>query len=221
MMHVGKPNDSAERAWTTALGWLNAFRQGTAGPQGQRAREPGPRNDRNRPSISNWPEADKVRQLSGPPGGWSHSPRHNKTLVWPRAGFGLPIIGQFQRKGRAQGQRYQEPRDFELRWRRGDDEFDRLASPLIVKALPLADGSYAPCALWLWRGYPRNGRVALKPGDPRSRDSAAEFDLLVADGDTALFEPLGVGQAAEAGVRLRTAFFTWLAQHHQTTEVVL
>src|SRR5690606_21000499 len=40
-LHVGKAQRSAMQAWTTALDWLREFRQGTSGPQGNRARESG------------------------------------------------------------------------------------------------------------------------------------------------------------------------------------
>ena len=86
---------------------------------------------------------------------------------------------------------------------------DRLASPLIVKALPLADGRFAPCALWLHRGYP-DGKVGLKKDDPRHDRSRADFDVLVAPGDKARFAPLASGNDAPQGTRLRTAFFDWL-----------
>jgi CRISPR-associated protein Cmr1 len=208
-LHIGKAVPEAEKAWTTALDWLRRFRQGTDGPPGQRAREPGTgKTQPNRPSISNWPEADKVRHLTGKT--QSHRPRHNRTPVWPRAGFGLPIIGQFQKQGR-NGKHYDEPDGFELRWRRqqGDkEEYDRLASPLIVKALPLANGQFVPCALWLNRAYPP-GEVFLRS----VANSAAPFDQLVAPGDTPQFSVLDGKQS------LREAFFDWLRAKHQTTVV--
>ena len=40
-------------------------------------------------------------------------------------------------------------------------QLDRFASPLIVKALPLADNRFVPCALWLNRAYPV-GAVSLR-----------------------------------------------------------
>ena len=169
-IHVGRADRNAQTAWTTALDWLKEFRQGTTGQQGSRAREPGTgKAQPQRPSISNWPEADKIRRIKNKTR--AHPPRHNATAAWPRASFGLPIIGQFQTQDR-NGQRldsrnpqnggYDEPGPFELRWRAGNVEHDRLASPLIVKALPLADGSFAPCALWLNRAHPANGEVVLR-----------------------------------------------------------
>src|SRR5690606_3767648 len=162
-IHIGSAGRKAQTAWTTALNWLKEFRQGYKGEAGRRARGPGPNGNTQRPSISNWPEADKVRRLSTPQGRlrWAHTPRHNQTPVWPRAGFGLPIIGQFQSRsrkkhptrkpnGRPDEMRWNElpedhpnygtePEGFELRWTAANKTYDRLASPLIVKALPLAD----------------------------------------------------------------------------------
>ncbi|HEY8378253.1 MAG TPA: type III-B CRISPR module RAMP protein Cmr1, partial [Nannocystis sp.] len=142
-LRLDTPVRSPEKAWETAVSWLREFRQGTDSPNP--AREPG---DRSRPGRSRWPEADKIRHLSALPKGtsWAHDPRHNDTPAWPRAVLGLPIIGQFQPKGR-DGKRYHEqdppklePENFELGWLKGGEHHDRLASPLIVKALPLADG---------------------------------------------------------------------------------
>ena len=209
-IHVGRADRNAQTAWTTALDWLKEFRQGkTDHQQLGRAREPGTgKAQPNRPSISNWPEADKVRQRRS--GQWTHAPRHNATAAWPRAGFGLPIIGQFQKTDRNNNRNaYDEPGPFELRWRAGNVEHDRLASPLIVKALPLADGTFAPCALWLNRAHPANGRVVLR----NTNNSQAPFDRLVADGDTARFAALANKTS------LRQAFLDWLHTTKKTTVV--
>ena len=226
-LQIGKPEKDAVRAWTTALDWLKEFRQGTSGQPGDRAREPGfGKPQHQRPSVSNWPEADKVRHLSTPRRGlpWAHTPRHNMTPAWPRAGFGLPIIGQFQSQSRTPRPHGQngprnllwhectpaktEPDGFELRWCSGGQEYDRLASPLIVKALPLADGTFVPCALWLNRAYPA-GVVILKgvPG------SAAPFEQLLAQGDTPCFSALAGKNS------LREAFLDWLHKTCQTMVV--
>jgi CRISPR-associated protein Cmr1 len=209
-LRVGKPVRDAESSWTTALDWLKDFRQGTHGASGSRAREPGMDPQSQRPSISNWPEADKLRHIEKKT--LSHRPRHNEAVVWPRAGFGLPIIGQFQTQNRNGTQRdYQEPGPFKLVWRVGTSGavHDRLASPLIVKALPLADGSFVPCALWLNRAYPEHGEVILHD-PPRS---SAPFDRLIAEGDKPLFKPL-VGKSS-----LRQAFLDWLDATHHTARV--
>jgi CRISPR-associated protein Cmr1 len=217
-IHVGRADRNAQTAWTTALDWLKEFRQGTTDHQQLgRAREPGTgKAQPNRPSISNWPEADKIRRIKNKTR--AHAPRHNSTAAWPRAGFGLPIIGQFQTQDR-NGQRfdsrnpqkggYDEPGPFELRWRAGNVEHDRLASPLIVKALPLADGTFTPCALWLNRAHPAGGEVVLR----NTNNSQAPFDRLVADGDTPQFSALANKTS------LRHAFLDWLHGTKQTTVV--
>ncbi|MDW8363844.1 MAG: type III-B CRISPR module RAMP protein Cmr1 [Myxococcales bacterium] len=203
-LQIGTATKDAQSAWTTALDWLKEFRQGTSGQQGDRAREPGTGKPQpQRPSISNWPEADKVRHFYRKIR--AHPPRHNTTPAWPRAGFGLPIIGQFQKNAR-DGSRYDEPDGFELRWRAGTTEHDRLASPLIVKALPLADGSFVPCALWLHRAYPAGG-VILRGVN----NSQAPFNRLVAAGDMPLFSALANKQS------LRQAFLDWLHAKYKTT----
>lgn len=234
-IHVGRADRNAQTAWTTALDWLKEFRQGTTEHQQLgRARQPGPNGDTQRPSISNWPEGDKVRRLSTPQRGlrWAHTPRHNQTPAWPRAGFGLPIIGQFQQQSREErpnGRRGDrdpknlrwnelpqnhpnygtEPQSFELRWRAGNVEHDRLASPLILKALPLADGTFAPCALWLNRAHPASGQVVLR----NVNNSQAPFARLVANGDTPQFSALANKTS------LRQAFLDWLRTTKQTTVV--
>jgi CRISPR-associated protein Cmr1 len=137
---------------------------------------------------------------------WQHDPaEHNGTPVWPRASFGLPIVGQFQRRGR-DGSSYDEPPDFQLLWREAEgDVRDRLASPLVVKAMPLANGRFVPVALWLLRSYPQRGQVVLLwQGEAEPVEgSAAPFDRLVADGDRALYMPL-------QHKTMREAFGTWL-----------
>lgn len=211
----------AHTAWVAALDWLKEFRQGTSGPDGERAREPDPGGGRlRRPSISNWPEADKIRHIERKTK--THTTQHSATAAWPRAGFGLPIIGQFQTTDRNDNRNaYEEPGRFELRWRAGKAEHDRLASPLIVKALALADSTFAPCALWLNRSYPQGAEVGLarprqggraneKEVDPRT---LAPFDRLVARDDTARFSAL----ANKAS--LREAFLDWLHTNYQTTVV--
>ncbi len=196
---VGAALPKAEDAWTTALGWLRDFRQGTntgARDSGQGKAEP------NRPSISNWPEADKIRHLAVKTK--DHAPRYGKDPAWPRAGFGLPIVGQFQTKGRGGGT-YDEPGPYELKWRQGNEPRNRLASPLIVKAMPLANEKFVPIALWLHRAWPPGGQVVLRMGENDVPGSAAPFDKLLGKGDRALFAPL----AGKSG--LREAFLDWLA----------
>jgi CRISPR-associated protein Cmr1 len=253
------PADGAEKAWLQALDWLRDFRQGapprrldqgkgrtmTQGradptPPGAAAGDDGDAtyarrsgSDPKRPGISNWPEPDKVRHFSTPSlGPWAHDPgRHNQVAAWPRAGFGLPIIGRFQQKDRndkfwrASG--CCEPDDYQLLWRdpvppaaRANEPTaprERLASPVIVKALPLSGGRFVPCALWLNRAYPqgevglyrkRGGPLELVPG------SGAPFGRLVAPGDEVFF------LALRDKASLRQAFLDWLRDERKCDQRV-
>jgi CRISPR-associated protein Cmr1 len=195
----GRVTTDAERAWLTALHWLRDFRQGTntgARVSGRDKPEPG------RPSISNWPEADKIRHLTGKRK--DHPPRYGADPAWPRAAFGLPIVGQFQRNAR-DGGTYDEPDPFELTWKDGEGLHNRLASPLIVKAMPLANERFVPIALWLERAWPPGGQVVLRMGGQEKTGSAAPFDKLLGAGERALFAPL------DGKTSLRAAFLDWLA----------
>jgi CRISPR-associated protein Cmr1 len=140
----------------------------------------------------------------------------------------LPIVGRFQDKAR-DGKRIHEPEPYELQWSAGAGvsdaaPVDRLASPLIVKAMPLPRGMFVPCALWLHRAYPESGSVVLVrhaasraagSGSQKQvvKGSAAPFDRLVAPGDDPLFLPLR-GKAS-----LREAFLAWLRQTQKSIEV--
>ena len=197
-LSVGEPSKSKPKAaWTTAIGWLKEFRQG-APPQDTTSPEDWARQrgDNQRPGRSNWPEADKVRQNSLPRDGlpWAHEPKHSPVPAWPRGGFGLPILGQFQKKNRNDVHWEKslrpctEPENFQLQLAINGEKCDRLASPLIVKALPLANGEFLPCALWLNRAYPKNGEIVLVRNDKMTHP--APFDRLVAPKDTPHFKPL-------------------------------
>lgn len=244
------PATESLKAWTTAIAWLQDFRQGRPPgpertPSGRYARSyGGPAYDREgrrkyRPGPSNWSEPDKIRWLSGQNEHWSHVPRreHRGGPAWPRAGFGLPIQGQFQREDR-HGGTYHEPDDFAFHWQDASGALhERLASPLILKAMPLQGDRYVPIALWLFRGYPKEGRVVLKQivptrragqggqGHPKharvamrqreqsARGFEAPFDRLRADGDgEPRFRPLR-GKSS-----LREAFVAWLKQEKRARE---
>ncbi|MFP2904312.1 type III-B CRISPR module RAMP protein Cmr1 [Pyxidicoccus sp. 3LFB2] len=219
----GQPQSDGERAWIQALKWLRDFRQGQPpgagkGPARAYAREWG---DPKRPGRSNWPEPDYIRRLlePSPTGKWAHPPRtqYSKGVAWARGGFGLPIGIRFQDKDRTKvAYRDSEPGDVELRWHDGKAVRERLASPLIVKAMPLAKGGFVPIALWLCRAWPEKGTIVLLrkgQGQPQPvPGSHAPFGPLVAPGDTALFAPLEAGN-------LQEAFFGWLKSHPGVREV--
>ncbi|MBZ4402156.1 CRISPR-associated protein Cmr1 [Myxococcus sp. AS-1-15] len=220
-------------AWGEALGWLREFRQGISGVEGERARNPPlPGDHPKRPRRSNWPEADKIRHHARPlksgkgyrayPEEHAPRPQHSRGPAWPRAGFGLPIVVHFQQKRRDKGHYSpSEPEDVQLQWgvaekrNRGGTEFvprDRLASPLIVKAMPLANGHFEPIALWLERAYPRNGEVVLMQSGKALDATRAGFDVLRANDDQPLFTPL------REATSLREAFFNWLRDTKKARE---
>jgi CRISPR-associated protein Cmr1 len=221
-----KESQRGENAWTDALEWLRDFRQ-KPGPEGDHsdgyARGPIrkkllPNRKRiERPGRSRWPEPDKVRQLLARSRShrWAHRPEHNERPVWPRASFGLPIVGRFQDKD-IHGQKYdpRDPDEFELCWQDASGPHDRLASPLIVKALPLAGGKYAPIALWLERAYPANGDVVLRRKRKIVKGSTAPFDRLHADGDPELYAPLRGFKS-----NMKEAFTKWLETEHGLTRL--
>lgn len=194
---------TAEEAWQVALRWLRDFRQGE-----HIARDPRPSRDNIPAGRSKWPEADKMRRLLryAP----YRVPRYSATPAWPRAGFGLPIIGQFKPNDVAAG----DPQGaFEINWgvSQGDEleAMERMASPLIVKAMPVKNG-YLACALWLNRAYPPGEVGLVQPSNGRRRlrgGSTAPFDQLIAPGDTSLLSTIPVGSSS-----LRDAFIDWVAE---------
>ena len=226
---LGPPSSNAESVLLTAVKWLSEFRQGAPASGPLHSHDPRyarDRGERQRPSRSNWPEADKVRRLV--PGRWSHPARYLDDPAWPRAGFGLPIQTQWQTNGRRPGDRYTEPPRFVIQWRDRSQQpdrhgapeklMDRLASPLVIGPMPLANGRFAPFALWLHRGFPQHGEVvAVVEG--RGAMGPAPFDKLLGRGDTALFDPLGPAQKEPPGYRLRSAFMTWLTAEKRLKEV--
>jgi len=198
---VGALERDGEAAWHTALSWLQRFRQAPVG------RDPRPRGMP--PGQSRWPEADKLRLLTNRTG---HPPRYtDKTAAWPRADFGLPIVGRFKDRG--------EPRDFTLTWHDGKDQRDRMASPVIVKALPTRQG-YRPCVLWLSRNHPPGQVIAIDTG---TRNSPARFPAAFGSVGTAadhhqarkLHSPL----AGKSSVK--EAFLDWVRTHKDVVQVPL
>jgi CRISPR-associated protein Cmr1 len=182
--------DRAQQAWLEALHWLRDFRQ-----QPGLARERG-----SPPGQSRWAEADKLRHLTGK---YGHQARYaDRTAAWPRAAFGLPIVGRFLGTD--------EPDPFVLNWqidateaKPGEERIkDRLASPLIVKPLQTVEGFY-PCALWLNRAAPPGEVVAV--GLPHSN---APFGFLGTRSDLARAADLGAPFARKPDVK--TAFFDWV-----------
>src|SRR6185437_14498269 len=116
--------------WDWLVGLLRHFRQG-----GSFARNPG---QGQRPGRSRYPEPETVRQMTGANRGLSGHQRLEQVQAdaFPRAEFGLPMVFHFQGRG--------EPPDTTLQPVVGGEARERMASPLILKPLALADGQTVP-----------------------------------------------------------------------------
>ncbi|AHE98428.1 type III-B CRISPR module RAMP protein Cmr1 [Thioalkalivibrio paradoxus] len=139
---LGKRGEDAASAWNAAVDCLGDFRQGLG--VGRRG------NDRKDPGRSYWPEADAIRRLANTHSA-GHAPEHPVLGCYPRAAFGLPIVFQFKDKNKG------DPQNSTLE---PDGDFDRMASPLILR--PYWDGEgYRPAALLL-PGWEQALRGSLK-----------------------------------------------------------
>jgi CRISPR-associated protein Cmr1 len=126
---VGKQEQAPIDAWKQVIGCLQKFRQGEEVGRN--------RGSGNRPGRSRWPEPETIRRVTE-----RRSPRHARLAhipndAFPRAEFGLPIVFHFQGEG--------EPPDTVL-YPLGAE---RMASPLILKPLALANGKAVPLILQL------------------------------------------------------------------------
>ncbi len=133
------PQRNPHASWRTAVESLQKFRQGV-----NLGRNPG--KESNRPGRSRWPEPDALRRITGKTRVKTDSvaltPQHPAGDVFPRACFGMPVIFHFQGEGDDQSP---DPRDLSLQ----PQGLDRLASPLILKAIALDAEQFAACALLL------------------------------------------------------------------------
>ncbi|EHZ7429029.1 type III-B CRISPR module RAMP protein Cmr1 [Vibrio cholerae] len=109
----GQYND-AKLAWEKATDSLYEFRQqpGIGRNKGKEKKE----------GRSFWPEADQLRHLTGKNDNGRHMPEFEKSLIFPRAAFGLPIQFQFPGQNNDPDKMNLYPEDSE-----------RLASPLILR----------------------------------------------------------------------------------------
>ena len=146
----------AMRAWDKAVSKLQHFRQvefiynrnqdHEVRGIGRRTKQEQKNNDdtqKTYPSRSNWPEPDTLREITGKDANGSHQiEHHNAVQSFPRAAFGLPIIFDFNVpswKG--------EPPKTELTPK--GKNVERMASPLILKAMKNANNQYESIALLL------------------------------------------------------------------------
>lgn len=155
---VGNESD-AITAWSAAVGALQEFRQGEGF-----ARNRGVPDDQGkvRPGRSRWPEPETIRQITG-----RRTPRHHRLNgipddAFPRAELGLPIIFHFK------DDRYGDPPDTTLYPLVGNNKRERMASPLIIKAMGLSNGTAVPVILRLRTPQLEAAQLA-DAGDDRPR----------------------------------------------------
>jgi CRISPR-associated protein Cmr1 len=118
---------SAMKTWRHLVDGLQRFRQS-------------PRTSTQYHGRSHWPEPDEIRRKT------THAahrvPEHPVTDKFPRAAFGLPIIFKFKDEDVRQG----DPPQTTLS---GGSDYNRLASPLILRPLACANGEAVGIALIL------------------------------------------------------------------------
>jgi len=126
---VGNSPQAPVDAWKTVIGLLREFRQGVGV-----ARNPG--RQANRPGRSRYPEPETIRRVTNARPRQHGRLAHIPNDAFPRAEFGLPILYHFQGQG--------EPPDTVLYPLVNGTSRERMASPLILKPLALANGKAVP-----------------------------------------------------------------------------
>lgn len=157
---VGNEPEAPLEAWKKAIGLLQKFRQGEG-----IGRNPG--HD-GRPGRSRYPEPEVIRRVTA-----RRSREHARLAqipddAFPRAEFGLPIGFHFKDEWSG------DPPDTVLYPPNADDgeSRERMASPLILKPLALANGNAVPLIVCLIT--PTLAGVELRQGDgalPLPRDT--------------------------------------------------
>ncbi|NIA13605.1 MAG: type III-B CRISPR module RAMP protein Cmr1 [Nitrospiraceae bacterium] len=124
---IGTEPQTPIDAWKRTIDLLQRFRQGAGF-----ARNPG--RQTNRPGRSWYPEPETIRRVTEQRALQHSRLEHIPDDAFPRAELGLPIVFHFQ--GRS------EPNDTVLYPANGPngEQRERMASPLILKPLALADG---------------------------------------------------------------------------------
>lgn len=117
------PQNSQYTAWTTAVNKLQSFRQVGKGRDTFQSR-------------SRWSEPDAIRQITNQEDP-RHSKRQTKGDIFPRAGFGLPIIFKFKDGADSLDIKNKDPITTTLNLILNNEK-TRFASPLILR--PYFDG---------------------------------------------------------------------------------
>src|SRR5690606_33600684 len=132
--------DDVVRAWAGAVNPLQEFRQGENVGRNVGGGQP------RRPGQSRWPEPAAIRGLFDLPANRQDLTGHAYAVTrdadgrdFPRADLGLPIVFQY----------LPDPRAPERLLEGSTPGRQRMASPLILKALPLADSGFVALAVQL------------------------------------------------------------------------
>ena len=133
---VGREQNQSLDAWNEVIKHLQHLRQGVG-----LGRNPGERP--NRPGRSRWPEPETIRRVTRQRNGRHGRLNHIPDDAFPRAELGLPIVFHFQNEPT---DRPRDPEDTVL-YPEGGRE--RMASPLILKPLALANGKFVPLIMRL------------------------------------------------------------------------
>lgn len=147
------PADDPIRVWNRLIRLFRCFRQGVGF-----ARNPNPGQQANRPGRSRYPEPEAIRRVTGQRSSQHARLAHLPDDAFPRAELGLPIVFHFQ----GQGEPTPDPILYPSNSTDGKPP-ERMASPLILKPVALADGKAIPLILRL-RTPPLSG-VDLRRGD--------------------------------------------------------
>ncbi|GJL72541.1 MAG: type III-B CRISPR module RAMP protein Cmr1 [Nitrosomonas sp.] len=142
---LGETSDAVE-AWNRCITKLQSFRQG---------KDIGRRSGSGKKlGRSYWPEADSIRLITGKNANGKHHPI-NTSGTFPRAAFGLPIIFDFNVPPPVG-----EPPKTELS--SASENYERMASPLFLKAQYIGEKRFLPIALCLPAKHLRTLKVQLK-----------------------------------------------------------
>ena len=178
---VGQEQSSAIMAWNEVIDRFRHFRQGV-----DLGRYRGQQH--NRPGRSRWPEPETIRRVTG-----RRLPSHSRLThvpddAFPRGELGLPIVFHFKERG--------DPPDTVLY---PDGDRERMASPLILKPLALANGKFVPLIVRL--KTPALTGVDLRQGEqslPLPQPTVIRHPKLATYRDSPMKDRSSGGSALEA-----------------------
>ena len=109
---------------------------------------------------SYWPEPDSIRQLTGCSLGRHSSPVVDAATLpsFPRAALGLPIIFHFKDGPKGRPDPHQDPADQQLKGKWKNKERERMASPIITKAIYEGGKWYSAVVI-----LPRRAALEIQP----------------------------------------------------------